>query len=85
MKKVVFILCLTLSVFSLSCSNDDDSDGGISCTQAAQNSADAIAAFTADPTTANCNAVRDALETQRDVCGDPTGSIAAQLAALTQC
>ncbi|NQY05670.1 MAG: hypothetical protein HRT68_05550 [Flavobacteriaceae bacterium] len=83
MKKLL-LLFVCIVVFS-SCSNDDDSSSGISCPQAAQDAADAIAAFTADPTTENCITVRNALEAQRDSCGDPTGSIAAQLAALTQC
>jgi hypothetical protein len=84
MKKAFWTL-LTVGLLS-ACSNDDDTNSDtLSCTQAIQDVSNALAAFTADPSTANCVTFRTALESQRDVCGDATGVITAQLVALTQC
>ena len=86
MKKLIIpILCMAL-VF-VSC-GDDDSDNGLSCSEATQNTATALSNFTnADESNfeALCNAYKLALQQQNTACGDPSGTIQIIIDGLGDC
>lgn len=63
MKKLTFILLAVAgSLAFINCSGDDDKGSAIDCASHANRIGDAAVDYSNDPTTANCNAYRDALQ-----------------------
>lgn len=77
MKRITLLLSMFLflaatSISVTSCSKDDDKVAAKSCTELLQDISSATADFTADPTTANCIAYKDAINAYIDGCDEIT-------------
>jgi hypothetical protein len=71
----------------MSC-GDDDSENGLSCAEATQNTFTALSNFTNAGSTdyeTLCNAYKLNLQQQKDACGDPSGQIQTILDGLGDC
>lgn len=86
MKKLLYSICC-VSILFVSC-GDDDSENGLSCAEATQNtftaSANLINAGSGDYETL-CNAYKLNLQQQKDACGDSSGQIQTILDGLGDC
>nr|WP_321236664.1 hypothetical protein [uncultured Psychroserpens sp.] len=89
-KLVILICCMTLVYVSCNSSDDDggSDDDGLSCSEATQNTAMALANLTngdENDYEALCNAYKVTLEQQISACGDSTGTIQTIIDGLGDC
>ena len=84
----IFLPMLCLSLVLMSCGSDDDGDGGLSCSEATQNTLTAITNFNDSDSGSYenlCNAYKLALEQQKEACGDSSGTIQTIIDGLGDC
>lgn len=87
MKKLLYSICC-ISVLFVSCGSDDDSDNGLTCAEATQNTLTALSNLTNEGSNnyeALCNAYKLNLEQQKAACGDSSGQIQLILDGLGDC